>query len=155
MPSMLSVAPQSAVRTAPCRRAVSVACSVDKEALPLLQTIRRRLGVHLLSAAAAAAVAAHLPPAVAAVDAPSLTPYQRGLALEYGLDQDGRIRSCPTDANPNCVSTSATNTVGARGRLGRGGLVGGQGRVGRWAGVCTFAQARVGRQGTVAKSDVW
>ena len=44
---------------------------------------------------------------------------QKGLApshgpsplQEYGLTQDGRIRSCPSDANPNCISTASTNTV--------------------------------------------
>ena len=70
---------------------------------------RRQLGLRLLSAAAALPRAP--PSEAAAAGAASLTPYQRGLALEYGLTQDGRIRSCPSDANPNCVSTASTNTV--------------------------------------------
>lgn len=32
-----------------------------------------------------------------------LTPYERGLQQVYGLQQDGRVRPCMTDANPNCV----------------------------------------------------
>ena len=76
-------------------------------------TSRRQLGLRLLSAAAALAVLPRPAPAEAAAAgaAAALTPYQRGLALEYGLTQDGRIRSCPSDANPNCVSTASTNTV--------------------------------------------
>lgn len=34
-----------------------------------------------------------------------LTPYQRGLNLQYGLEM-GRIRRCDAGAQPNCVSTS-------------------------------------------------
>ena len=84
---------------------------------------RRQLGLRLLSAAAALAVLRAPPPAEAAaaaagVGAAALPPYQRGLALEYGLTQDGRIRRCPSDANPNCVSTTSTNAV--RHRLGPG-----------------------------------
>jgi hypothetical protein len=68
-------------------------------------TSRRRLGSQLSAAAALSLLWLRPLPAAA------LTPYQRGLALEYGLSADGRIRSCPSDANPNCISTSGNNTV--------------------------------------------
>lgn len=58
--------------------------------------------MHLLSAAAAAALAAAgAPPQAAAVEPANLTPFQRGQRLEYGLTSEGRIMSCPSDANPN------------------------------------------------------
>lgn len=44
------------------------------------------------------------------VHAESLTPYQRGLHLEYGLTEDHRIRKCDAGAQPNCVSTSSGTT---------------------------------------------
>lgn len=44
------------------------------------------------------------------VHAESLTPYQRGLRLEYGLTRDYRIRKCDAGAQPNCVSTSSGTT---------------------------------------------
>lgn len=75
---------------------------------------RRHLGLQLLTAAAIALA----PPRPALAAAPSLTPYQRGLQLEYGLTSEGRIPTCPSDANPNCVSTSSTNAVRRRRRLG-------------------------------------
>lgn len=54
-------------------------------------------------------------PSAVAVD-PSLarnspTPYQRGQHLEYGLNTDGRIRSCDAAAQPNCVSTSSLSEL--------------------------------------------
>lgn len=42
--------------------------------------------------------------------AESLTPYQRGLQLHYGLTTDQRIRKCDAGAQPNCVSTSSGTT---------------------------------------------
>jgi hypothetical protein len=42
---------------------------------------------------------------LSAAAAESLTPYQRGLNLPYGLEM-GRIRRCDAGAQPNCVSTS-------------------------------------------------
>lgn len=39
------------------------------------------------------------------------TPYQRGQNLEYGLNPDGRIRSCDAAAQPNCVSTSSLSEL--------------------------------------------
>lgn len=42
--------------------------------------------------------------------AATLTPYQRGLRLEYGLTSDDRIRKCDAGAQPNCVSTSSGTT---------------------------------------------
>eukprot|EP01026_Neomeris_dumetosa_P057597 TRINITY_DN5307_c0_g1_i11.p3 TRINITY_DN5307_c0_g1~~TRINITY_DN5307_c0_g1_i11.p3 ORF type:complete len:252 (-),score=19.65 TRINITY_DN5307_c0_g1_i11:133-795(-) len=39
----------------------------------------------------------------------NLTPYQQAQTIEYGL-KDGRIRSCPSNVNPNCISTSSTNS---------------------------------------------
>lgn len=69
-------------------------------------TSRRRLGSQLSAAAALSVLLLPRP-----LPAAALTPYQRGLALEYGLSADGRIRSCPSDANPNCISTSGNNTV--------------------------------------------
>lgn len=44
------------------------------------------------------------------VHAESLTPYQRGLQLQYGLTADQRIRKCDAGAQPNCVSTSSGTT---------------------------------------------
>lgn len=41
----------------------------------------------------------------------SLTPYQRGLHLQYGLTTDQRIRKCDAGAQPNCVSTSSGTTL--------------------------------------------
>jgi hypothetical protein len=41
------------------------------------------------------------------------TPYERSFNLEYGLDPSGRIRDCPTDAQPNCISTSSLNDARA------------------------------------------
>jgi hypothetical protein len=41
----------------------------------------------------------------------SPTPYQRGQNLEYGLNSDGRIRSCDAAAQPNCVSTSSLSEL--------------------------------------------
>lgn len=92
----------------------------------------------LLSAAATAVAAALIQPLPAAAADVALTPqaaaaaraapnpYQRGLALEYGLQADGRIRSCETDANPNCVGTAGGANevrvlwfVGSRGKRGR------------------------------------
>lgn len=61
------------------------------------------LGLGLLSGLGAAL---SQPAAVLAARDP--TPYERGQNLEYGL-LDGRIRSCPSDANPNCVSTASQN----------------------------------------------
>ena len=46
-----------------------------------------------------------------AADTPRLTPYQRGLNLEYGLTTDNRIRKCDAGAQPNCVSTSSTTRL--------------------------------------------
>lgn len=42
--------------------------------------------------------------------ADTLTPYQRGLQLQYGLTEDSRIRKCDAGAQPNCVSTSSGTT---------------------------------------------
>ncbi len=42
---------------------------------------------------------------MSAAAAESLTPYQRGLDLQYGLEM-GRIRRCDAGAQPNCISTS-------------------------------------------------
>ena len=79
---------------------------------------RRRLvelGLGAAAAAAAAGVVASLPAAAAAGGpARDLTPYERGFQLEYGL-LEGRIRACPSDANPNCVSSSSRNQVGQGG----------------------------------------
>jgi hypothetical protein len=46
-----------------------------------------------------------------AAETPRLTPYQRGLNLEYGLTTDNRIRKCDAGAQPNCVSTSSTTRL--------------------------------------------
>ena len=70
------------------------------------QASRRSIFAAWLATAAAAACA----PAATAAPA-SLTPFQRGLQLEYGLTADGRIRACETDANPNCVGTANRNEV--------------------------------------------
>eukprot|EP01025_Chloroclados_australasicus_P055811 TRINITY_DN6851_c0_g2_i1.p3 TRINITY_DN6851_c0_g2~~TRINITY_DN6851_c0_g2_i1.p3 ORF type:complete len:224 (-),score=26.98 TRINITY_DN6851_c0_g2_i1:712-1383(-) len=37
------------------------------------------------------------------------TPYQEAQNIQYGL-LNGRIRTCPTNINPNCVSTSSINS---------------------------------------------
>ncbi|GAX77691.1 hypothetical protein CEUSTIGMA_g5134.t1 [Chlamydomonas eustigma] len=37
------------------------------------------------------------------------TPYSLQSSIEYGITKRGTLRSCPTNINPNCVSTSSTN----------------------------------------------
>ena len=111
VPSAATQAPCSGRAKPSCHRPLAVAIRAQKSDVYCNpQPDRRGVGVQLLSAAAAAALAASAP-ALPAAATDSLTPFQRGFALEYGLTQEGRIRSCPTDANPNCVSTSATNMV--------------------------------------------
>ncbi len=69
---------------------------------------RRKLGLGLLLGFSG----------VAAIpsEARDLTPYERGFRLEYGLTADGRMRSCPSDSNPNCVSSASLNEVGSQAR---------------------------------------
>lgn len=60
----------------------------------------------LATAAAGAALALLLPPELVCTAAP--TPYERGQHPTYGLAGDPpRLRHCETDANPNCLSTTA------------------------------------------------
>lgn len=75
----------------------------------LAEVDRRWLLSSVLSGASAAAAATFSPPQSAS--AADLTPYQRGFQLEYGLTQEGRIRGCPSDVNPNCVSSSSLNAT--------------------------------------------
>jgi hypothetical protein len=92
----------------PSRRAAGVAERSGKHA-GLVEVDRRWLLSSVLSGASAAAAATLSPPqSASAVD---LTPYQRGFQLEYGLTQEGRIRGCPSDVNPNCVSSSSLNAT--------------------------------------------
>lgn len=56
-----------------------------------------------------------IPAAAAAAD---LTPYERGFKMQYGLSQDGKIRGCPSDVNPNCVSSASLNDVSYAGASG-------------------------------------
>jgi hypothetical protein len=66
-----------------------------------LAVSRRQLGTGLLSGIAAVLQAG-------SAGAADLTPYERGFMLEYGLSE-GRVRSCPSDVNPNCVSSASLN----------------------------------------------
>lgn len=43
------------------------------------------------------------PPAVA------MSPYEEARNLKYGPTQEGTVRACPSNVNPNCVSTASTN----------------------------------------------
>jgi hypothetical protein len=46
-----------------------------------------------------------LGPAVPASTAADLNPYQEAKQMVYGPTADGSIRGCPSNVNPNCVST--------------------------------------------------
>lgn len=39
------------------------------------------------------------------------TPYQDSKTVTLGVTQDGTIRSCPSNVNPNCVSTASINEL--------------------------------------------
>eukprot|EP00882_Tetradesmus_deserticola_P018362 GHRQ01019724.1.p1 GENE.GHRQ01019724.1~~GHRQ01019724.1.p1 ORF type:complete len:183 (-),score=38.61 GHRQ01019724.1:1225-1773(-) len=46
-----------------------------------------------------------LGPAVPASHAADLNPYQEAKQMVYGPTADGSIRGCPSNVNPNCIST--------------------------------------------------
>jgi hypothetical protein len=86
-------------------------CSVHTHTTKKTVDITRRT---LILMAGSTLVSTSAPSAVA--EDPSLarnspTPYQRGQNLEYGLNTDGRIRSCDAAAQPNCVSTSSLSEL--------------------------------------------
>lgn len=66
-----------------------------------------------IAAAALVALQCGLPLASVAAAAAPITPgdspYAEAKRLAYGPTEDGRVRSCPTNINPNCVSTGSTN----------------------------------------------
>jgi hypothetical protein len=53
----------------------------------------------------AVAVLQWLGPSVPASYAVDLNPYQEAKQMVYGPTADGSIRGCPSNVNPNCVST--------------------------------------------------
>jgi hypothetical protein len=46
-----------------------------------------------------------LGPSVPASKAADLNPYQEAKQMVYGPTADGSIQGCPSNVNPNCVST--------------------------------------------------
>ncbi|WIA19830.1 hypothetical protein OEZ85_005738 [Tetradesmus obliquus] len=57
----------------------------------------------------AVAVLQWLGPAVPASHAADLNPYQEAKQMVYGPTADGSIRGCPSNVNPNCISTGSIN----------------------------------------------
>eukprot|EP00892_Ulva_mutabilis_P007509 jgi/Ulvmu1/512/UM001_0520.1 len=88
-------------------RAISVSRRVDRDNF---QGASATSGsVRAISAGIAAVVLLGFQPGPAAA-APMSTPFTEAQSIPFGLHQ-GRIAACPGAVNPNCVSTSSTNTM--------------------------------------------
>lgn len=87
----------------PINTRTACSCRAARYGLTTTGTGAGWVGSKMLSSVLGGAIAVHLLLPFSSVAA--LSPYEEAKQLVYGPTADGRVRACPSNVNPNCVST--------------------------------------------------